>query len=115
MINKCADLPVRIVEHFRGGEGEVLVKDLTGGQKPTNVLAYSELTLFVGCSIGYHEHRGESEILYIVSGKGRYTADAADPVTVHAGDSVVCMSGHAHSLANNENEPLKCIACIVAQ
>ncbi len=115
MVNKGEELPVRIVEHFRGGEGEVLVKDLTAGSKPANVLVCSELTLFKGCSVGYHEHRGDSEILYIVSGKGVYSSSYATRATVHAGDALVCLSGGSHALANEEDEPLKCISFIVAQ
>ena len=53
MLNKGENVPVAVSEHFRGGEGEVWLKDLTCGRKPPNVKVFSEMTLHKGCSVGY--------------------------------------------------------------
>ena len=34
---------------------------------------YAEVTIEPGCSLGFHEHHGESETYYILSGKGIYS------------------------------------------
>ena len=65
MLNKGENVPVAVSEHFRGGEGEVWLKDLTCGRKPPNVKVFSEMTLHKGCSVGYHTHAGDSEIIYV--------------------------------------------------
>ena len=31
---------------------------------------YAEVVIEPGCSLGYHEHHGESETYYILSGEG---------------------------------------------
>ena len=33
---------------------------------------FAEVTIAPGCSLGYHEHHGESETYYIIKGQGEY-------------------------------------------
>ncbi len=114
MVNRGENVPVRIAEHFRGGEGEVWNKDLTCGRKPANVKVFSEMTLHRGCSIGPHTHEGDSEIIYILSGEGMYRDGAAE-VRVRAGDTLICYEGESHALRNEREEPLRYIAAIIAE
>ena len=50
------------VEHMAGGQGHTLVKRLLD-EKQLNgkCKLYAQVTLEPGCSLGYHEHHGESE------------------------------------------------------
>lgn len=114
MLNKGENVPVAISEHFRGGEGEVWLKDLTCGRKPPNVKVFSEMTLHKGCSVGYHTHTGDSEIIYILSGEG-ISREGEEEHFVRAGDTLVCLSGQSHSLRNEREEPLRYIAAIIAE
>ena len=75
------------VENMNGGEGHVLIKRILNEQQLNGKCRlYAEVTLEPGCSLGFHEHHGESETYYILSGKGiysdngclLYTSDAAD-------------------------------------
>lgn len=114
MINHGENLPVTIVEHLRGGAGEVYVKDLTLGRKPVNLRMFSEMILLKGCSIGTHTHAGDGEIIYILSGEGIYfDGNAESPV--RAGDALVCCSGESHALRNERDMPLKYLACIIME
>ena len=63
MICHIADLPVARSENFKGGEGHVLMKDLSCGKKPANFKVCCEMVLEKGCSIGFHVHEGDGEII----------------------------------------------------
>lgn len=65
-----------------------------------------------GCSIGYHEHQGESETFYILAGEARYN-DNGTEVTLSPGDCAHTASGQGHSIANAGETPLEFIALIV--
>ena len=114
MVNRGENLPVKFVEHFRGGDGETIVKDLTAGKKPANVRVCSEMVLMKGCSIGRHGHSDDSEIIYILGGEGVYD-DNGTVVSVRAGDTLVCFAGEEHSLRNEKDDPLRYLAMIVAE
>lgn len=84
--------------HFLGGEGALRAKMHTDelGKILRGVLA-------PGCSIGYHTHETSSEIIYILSGKGKILYDdGCEPL--EAGSCHYCPKGHAHSLMNDSPE-----------
>ena len=71
------------------------------------------VTIEPGHSLGYHEHHGESEIYYIISGKGEYSDDGSlRPVS--SGDLTFTPDGHGHGMANCGEENLVFTALIVA-
>ena len=88
MINRSENMPVRIEENFRGGTGEVIIKDLTAGRKPGSVRDCNEMTLFRGCSVGFHRHNGVGEVIYVLHGEGVYSDGEAE-THVRAGDALV--------------------------
>lgn len=114
MVNRSENMPVRIEEKFRGGDGEVLIKDLTAGRKPGSVRDCNEMVIFRGCSVGFHTHYGVGEIIYILHGEGVYTDGDAE-THVRAGDTLVCLDGEGHAIRNEREEPLKFLAFIVAE
>ena len=73
-------------ENMRGGDGHVLLDHILEkealGEK---CKMYARVTLEKGCSIGYHEHCGESETYFILSGHGFYNDDGTEQV-VWSGD-----------------------------
>ncbi len=113
MICHIADLPVSRSENFKGGEGHVLMKDLSCGKKPANFKVCCEMVLEKGCSIGFHVHEGDSEIICILEGEGICTDGGAD-VPVRAGDAIVCREGEGHALRNECDRPLRYFAFVVA-
>lgn len=112
MLHPKGSLPESVAEHFRGGEGAVRLIDLAAGNKPANVRVCNEMVLEKGCSIGYHTHEGDSEIIYILSGSGICNDNGLD-VCVGAGDTLIAYDGDAHSLRNEGDVPLRYLAVIV--
>lgn len=101
------------VEHMCEGNGHVIIKDiLEGPQLNGKCGLYAEVTLEPGCSLGYHEHHGESETYYIISGQGEYNDDCRYR-TVGPGDITFTPSGHGHGLANTGNSDLVFMALII--
>ena len=64
---------IRRVENMCGGKGHVIIKDILEGDELKGKCGlYAQVTIEKGCSLGYHEHHGESETYYILSGQGEY-------------------------------------------
>ncbi len=75
--------------------------------------------LVSGASIGYHRHENSSEIIFVLSGKGRMLYNPTDSgienaveETLAAGDCHYCPDGHFHSLINEEEEDLVFFAVV---
>ena len=95
------------VAHVQGGEG-IMRRDLllTDDQIHGELTYISSLTLDPGCSIGYHQHTGDSEMYYIFEGSGSYT-DNGETYPVSAGDVVFCRDGESHGIVNDGDAPLR--------
>lgn len=112
MVRREKDMQVEVREQMRGGEGSVRLCHLEKELLPENGRLFAKLTLGPGCSIGAHEHVGEAEMFYFVSGEGIVTDDGAR-IPVKAGDAMTTTSGHAHSVENAGPQDLVLIAAIV--
>lgn len=101
------------VEHLWDGKGHVLMKKILGAEQMNGKCGlYAEVTLEPGCSLGYHEHHGESETYYFLSGQGEYN-DNGTVRTVSAGDITFTPSGSGHGLENNSDSNLVFMALII--
>ena len=106
-------METRRVEHMAGGEGHVILKDLLG-EKELNgkCRMFAEVKLEPGCSLGYHEHHGESETYYILQGFGEYN-DNGTLRQVKPGDVTYTPDGCGHALVNKGVSNLIFIALII--
>ena len=96
-----------------GGTGTLyLDKLLSKNDMPENLRTFARATLEVGASVGYHEHFGESESYYILSGAGEYNDDG-ELYSVCEGDVTYTPSGHGHGIKNTGDVPLEFIALII--
>jgi mannose-6-phosphate isomerase-like protein (cupin superfamily) len=101
-----------IREKMRGGEGQAIVRRLAPVEAlPSNCRLIGEIRLEPGCSIGSHEHMGETEIFYFTSGIGQVD-DNGELITVGPGDVVVTGDAY-HAVANAGSEPLIFTAVII--
>ena len=100
-------------ENVAGGKGQLsfdylldadVLKDKCG--------MFACVTIEKGATLGYHEHHGEGEAYYILSGTGKYH-DNDKVYPVKAGDVVYCADGSGHGLDNTSDEGLKFIALII--
>lgn len=92
--------------------------NFNGGEKEFKSLMYNDSgikimkgTLVKGASIGMHTHKTNSEIIYVLSGKGKMHYD--DTVEIlSAGMSHYCPKGHSHSFLNENDEDLVFFALV---
>ena len=99
-------MEIKKVENMHGGEGHVIIKRLLDEKQLNGKCGlYAEVTIEPGCSLGYHEHHGESETYYILSGKGIYS-DNGELRMVEAGDVTFTPDGKGHALTNSGDEDL---------
>ena len=106
-------MEIRRVENMAGGKGHVIIKDLLG-EKELNgkCRMYAEVTVEPGCSLGYHEHHGESETFYILEGFGDFD-DNGTVRQVKPGDVTFTPSGSGHALVNTGVSNLIFMALII--
>ncbi|MDO4961555.1 MAG: cupin domain-containing protein [Eubacteriales bacterium] len=88
--------------------GDVLLEgaELTGAGR-----VYKYLHMLPDCELGYHEHKGETEVFYILGGKGIFVDDGVEK-EVEEGDVCITPDGHSHGLYNPNKEDLVYIAVI---
>lgn len=112
MVKRHSELTRQFNEHMKDGKGTVeVIRVLDAGEYESPIKLIARLVLRPGCSLGYHTHEGEEEIIHVLKGCAVYNDDGAESV-LQAGDSCVCFSGHGHSIACAGNEPLEVYAVI---
>ena len=83
-----------------GGVGTMkLEKILAPAELKDKCSLYARVTLPPGCVLGYHEHHGNGESYFILSGAGEYD-DNGVKRPVKAGDSTWTPDGSGHGLSN---------------
>ena len=99
-------------ENVNGGVGPIYMKHiLEENQKNAKTKLFAEVTIPSGSVLGYHEHHGESETYYIISGEGEYN-DNGTIRPVKAGDMTFTPNGSGHGMSNTSKNDLVFIALI---
>lgn len=98
---------------MRGGEGTVTIQPIADGEElPEKCRLFGTIHIPVGASIGMHEHVGECEMFYVLSGDPIIIDDEKE-YTAHPGDCILTHSGHKHGVKNVGSEPVVMVANIV--
>lgn len=106
-ISIAKDAKGEIQKHCHGGKGEIVFRELFKEKDFNSSLEFIHETLVLpNSSIGYHAHKGNEEIYYIIQGKGLMNVDGEKRV-VRTGDAIITHSGNSHGLVNTQNKPLK--------
>lgn len=101
-----------VKQNASGGEGHITVKyildeaEMSGKGK-----MFAEVTIGPGCSLGYHEHQGESETYYIIKGQGEYD-DNGTMRQVTAGDKTFTRNA-GHGIRNTADTDLVFMALVI--
>lgn len=107
------DRNVEKIENMCGGKGHVLIERLLGEKELDGKCGlYAKVTIEKDCTLGYHEHHGETETYYILSGEGMYD-DNGKKYPVKAGDVTFCCDGNGHALDNTGDTDLVFMALII--
>ena len=106
---------IRREEHMAGGNGHVIIKELLDTEQLNGKCGlYAQVTLEPGCSLGYHEHHGETETYYLTKGAGIYN-DNGKEYPVEVGDVTFCADGNGHGIKNAGEEDLVFVALILKE
>ena len=70
-MTKAGEREVVTVERVNGGAGFIMKEALIGAEElGEHCKMFSKVTLPPHCELGYHEHHGETETYYILTGTG---------------------------------------------
>ena len=94
------------IEHFKGGEGSVTTRAYVDGNN-----RIMRATVHPHSSIGWHQHSGNSEIVYVMSGVGKVVVEGAEE-PLAPGICHYCAEGQFHSVVNPNEEDLVVFAVV---
>ena len=95
------------------GVGEVLVEKILDEELADKCSLFAKVTIPAGSVLGYHEHHGNGESYYILSGEAVYNDNGTKRV-IRAGDVTWTPDGTGHAVDNSEGkENMVFIALIV--
>lgn len=97
------------LDNFKGGEKYVSAKMHFDGMN-----RFMHGVLVPGATIGEHLHEINSEIIYILSGKGHVLYDG-EMLELSEGQCHYCPKGHTHSLINDSDRDLVFFAVVANQ
>jgi mannose-6-phosphate isomerase-like protein (cupin superfamily) len=113
VIIKANQLKTEMFEKRLGGKGELQVTHILQNEQMQGkgrLFAHNMLT--PGSSLGYHQHKGDVEAYYILSGAGTID-DNGTKVAVGPGDVAFTVNGENHSIENTGTANLEFIALIL--
>ena len=113
MIRTEKEMGINHYEHMRGGILSVsAVKFLEAADSYGAGSFFGKAAIPPGGSIGYHEHKGEFEIYYILEGTAKVNDDGKEAV-LHPGDMMQCRDGSSHSIENIGDKDLVFLAMVL--
>ena len=99
-------------EQVEGGIGRMQRDRLLGGDQLGGICSYvAQISLEPGCSIGIHQHVGDSEMYFITAGAATYTENDVE-YRVEKGDVLYCPDGSFHGILNSGEDMLSFVAVI---
>jgi len=102
-----------VIEGLRGGNGSVELYHIVSKEELNgHGTMYAMGVLKPGCSIGYHQHVGNTEPYFILKGKGTFIEDDKSRTEVGPGDVCYIQVGQSHGLENNSDEDLVFMALV---
>ena len=91
---------------------EVAIKNLNGGNGETKANMFIDKNVKImksilgkDCSIGEHEHKTSSEIIYVISGEAKCILDGKEEI-VKKVECHYCKKGSSHQISNEKEEDL---------
>lgn len=103
----------QIVPNLGGGKGDAKVYHIQTKEELGKVgRLYAKVVLEPGCSVGWHQHKGETEPYYILDGEGTFIDHDGSKTLVHAGDICTIEDEQFHSIENNSDKPLSFIGLV---
>ena len=102
-----------IKKELRGGRGEVEIQHIVSREELNgHGDMYALVRLKPGCSIGYHQHIGNTEPYFIIEGYGIFVDHDGSRIEVGPGDVCYIEVGQSHGMENNSDQDLVFMALI---
>ena len=104
----------KVLEHFKGGKGNTEIFHIVQNDEELNGKGrlYSVVRLQKDCEIGTHRHQGDTEMFFVLKGRGKTTVNG-ECVEIGPGDVVFTDEGEEHFLLNECEEPLELMALVL--
>ena len=113
MIVKKEDVFKNRIEKARGGEGIMIGNEyLRNADIKSKLGGFNIMNLEPDGSVGFHQHIGNEEVYYIISGKG-IAKDNDNESDIGPGDLIFTGDGNWHGIKNTGAEMLVFAAFIV--
>ncbi len=113
MVKTPSQMKEEVIQNMRGGNGSVTITHiLSEGEYNGKARMLAKILLKPGCSIGYHRHVSEEEIMYVVSGRAVYN-DNGNERMLNPGDCAIAVGGQIHSISNNTDKDVVLMATIL--
>ncbi len=109
MLIDFPSIPENVIPNMKGGEKEFRVRAYDDGK--TRLMRGR---LVPGASIGMHTHETNCEVVFVLSGTGKYLYDGTEE-RLEPGVCHYCPKGHSHSLINDGTEDLVFFAVVPEQ
>ena len=105
--------PVQATKKADGNGTITIVHLLTPEELDGKCDMLAKVIIPPGCSIGEHEHHGNTETYHILSGEAIYN-DNGNLTRITAGETTFCPDGEKHGIENaSQTEDLVFIALII--
>ncbi|MCQ2536262.1 MAG: cupin domain-containing protein [Lachnospiraceae bacterium] len=113
MVKKSNELEKEYIENMHGGDGTIEITYF-GKSPELNYRGkfFARVLVRPGCSIGFHTHNEDSEVIMVESGTLKYS-DNGKEMMLCAGDVTICPSGTGHSMTNAGSDDLVLIATVI--
>lgn len=103
-----------VKEGLRGGKGHVVLYHILNQEELMgHGTMYARVVIPPHCSIGWHQHVGNTEPYYIIKGQGTFIDNDRSETLVGPGDICTIQCGQWHSMENNSDEDLEMIALVI--
>jgi mannose-6-phosphate isomerase-like protein (cupin superfamily) len=113
MIRRGEEMAAEVFPNRFGGQGEVvLTRLLAMEQFQGKGRLFARNVIKPGSSIGWHSHKNDFEIYYILSGEGTVD-DNGTKAVVKAGDIIYTDAGESHGLENTGTEDLEMLNLVL--
>ncbi len=104
---------IKVVEGLKGGVGKLEMHHIL---EPEELNGHGRLYALVRMepysSIGYHEHMGETEPYYVLSGHGIFIDNDKNRIPVGPDDVCLIECGQGHGFENDSEEELVMMALV---
>lgn len=102
------------VTGMMGGKGSLEIREILPKKELMgHGTLYAHVVIHPHSSIGYHQHIGNTEPYYILSGHGIFEDNSHALTEVGPGDVCLIRCGESHGLENPYDEPLEIMALVL--